>query len=329
MHNSPPWSEVHRPKSIDEVVGNALAISRLKTFVDMQEIPNLVVFGPSGVGKTCAITCMHRYWDSNPDNTQTSVLKMSGGDDRGVDSVRLKIKEFVCKKTSGVKLVILDEIDNITIQAQHALRGMMDKYPTARFAFCCNQIHQIIEQISSRCCMLKFEHLSDDDIIHRLEIVVRLEQIPFTPAGLRKISQNSKGDLRKALNTLQSLSVHGRITSRSYLQLYGETLEIMCQKILEKLSCNRGNSNKVDAETLKWSKDVVAQGFTMLEVCEALCWAIVQNRVNISEIVQVELFRTLYHSHSLPVFNDSQLRYLQFSALTCKLRSVVMRYDSR
>jgi len=170
-------------------------------------LPNIIITGPPGIGKTTSILCLANelLGDSFKDGT----LELNASDERGINVVREQIKMFAKKKLSlppgRHKVIILDEADNITGPAQQALRRIMEEYSlTTRFALACNYSTKIIEPIQSRCAILRFTKLSDAEILLRLKEIASSEEVQYNEEGLEAILFTANGDMRQAINNLQS-----------------------------------------------------------------------------------------------------------------------------
>uniref|UniRef100_A0A0E0PCU4 AAA+ ATPase domain-containing protein n=1 Tax=Oryza rufipogon TaxID=4529 RepID=A0A0E0PCU4_ORYRU len=202
-----PWVEKYRPTRVADVVGNSDAVARLQVIARDGNMPNLILSGPPGTGKTTSILSLaHELLGPS---YREAVLELNASDDRGLDVVRNKIKMFAQKKVTlqpgRHKIVILDEADSMTSGAQQALRRTMEIYSnTTRFALACNTSSKIIEPIQSRCAIVRFSRLSDQEILGRLMIVVAAEKVPYVPEGLEAIIFTADGDMRQALNNLQA-----------------------------------------------------------------------------------------------------------------------------
>ncbi|URD99921.1 Replication factor C subunit [Musa troglodytarum] len=210
-----PWVEKYRPSKVSDIVGNSDAISRLEVIARDGNMPNLILSGPPGTGKTTSILAVaHELLGPN---YREGVLELNASDDRGIDVVRNKIKMFAQKKVTlppgRHKIIILDEADRqvddfglfMTSGAQQALRRTMEIYSnTTRFALACNTSSKIIEPIQSRCALVRFSRLSDQEILGRLMVVVEAERVPYVPEGLEAIIFTADGDMRQALNNLQA-----------------------------------------------------------------------------------------------------------------------------
>ena len=162
-----PWIEKYRPEYLRDVVGNTDAVKRLEAIAVQGNVPNIILAGPPGTGKTTSVMCLAR--ETLGDQFKNAVLELNASDARGIDVVRNKIKLFAQKKVNlpygRHKIIILDEADSMTSAAQQALRRTMEIYSsTTRFALACNNSTKIIEPIQSRCAVLRYTRLSDAEI---------------------------------------------------------------------------------------------------------------------------------------------------------------------
>ncbi|XP_040988218.1 replication factor C subunit 2 isoform X2 [Juglans microcarpa x Juglans regia] len=182
-----PWVEKYRPNKVVDIVGNEDAVSRLQVIARDGNMPNLILSGPPGTGKTTSILALaHELLGPN---YKEAVLELNASDDRGIDVVRNKIKMFAQKKVTlppgRHKIVILDEADSMTSGAQQALRRTIEIYSNStRFALACNTSSKIIEPIQSRCALVRFSRLSDQEILGRLMVVVEAERVCDQPHPL-------------------------------------------------------------------------------------------------------------------------------------------------
>lgn len=209
----------YAPKTVDDILGNREVIETLKTLKD--DFPHLLFTGPPGTGKTTISHLIKSGFDT---------LELNASDERGIDTVRTLLKNF-CHKNTPKKLIILDECDNLTAQAQQALRRLMETTET-KFILICNQLSKVIEPIQSRCAVLKFDRISSSDFISRLREICQLEEIKITESGLEAIMNISFGDIRASLGCLQGIALLKRVVDDDFVyKLHG----IPNAKILENI----------------------------------------------------------------------------------------------
>jgi replication factor C small subunit len=218
------WTEKYRPKNLGEVIDQEEIVSRLQEFVKRAAMPHCLFAGPPGTGKTTAALCLAH--DLFGERFQDVFMELNASDERGIDVVRTTVKEFArMASLSSVpfKILVLDEADNMTSDAQSALRRTMEKYTeTCRFILCCNYSGKIIEPIQSRCALFRFTPLPDERIIENLHRIAKNEGLKFTETGLKSVVEVAEGDLRKAINTLQAASsISKGITEESVYQVVG------------------------------------------------------------------------------------------------------------
>ena len=212
-----PWVEKYRPNRLSEIVGQEKIINSLINIFEGGSFPHLLFYGGSGSGKTSTILAvLNDYFGKKK---KLMVMKLDASDDRGINSVREEIKGFAEKKnyfTKGIKVIILDEADSMTFDAQFALRRIIEKYSSStRFCLICNYDNKIIPAIKSRCAEFKFNPIADDILINQLEIISKAENIKYDKNSLSIINNIAKGDLRKAINLLQSASVFSKNGKKS------------------------------------------------------------------------------------------------------------------
>ena len=205
-----PWTEKYRPKDLDAVAGQTDIVKSLKAFVKMKNMPNLLFAGPPGVGKTTAALAMATEMFAA--NLQGNFCELNASDERGIDVVRGRIKDFARSMSLGDapwKLIFLDESDSLTSEAQHALRRTMESTSgVTRFIFSCNYSSRIIEPIQSRCAVFRFAQLQEQDVRKMLVHVAEKEKLKLDEDACQALFYISEGDMRKALNALQGAALH-------------------------------------------------------------------------------------------------------------------------
>ncbi len=199
------WTEKYRPKNLDEVIGQRHVTERLKAYVETKNMPHLLMTGPAGTGKTTCSLAMAR--EMFGDEWKGNFIELNASDERGIDVVRGKIKEFARTAPLGnaeFKIIFMDEADALTSDAQAALRRTMEKYSKiCRFILSCNYSSKIIDPIQSRCAVFRFKPLSKDDVKGFLMRIVTNENVKMDDEALDALVHVARGDMRRAVNSLQ------------------------------------------------------------------------------------------------------------------------------
>jgi replication factor C subunit 2/4 len=223
-----PWIEKYRPVKVEDLVLDSGTLNKIKKIVEDKTMPNIIITGVPGIGKTTTILCiaknlLGKYF-------KEGVLELNASDERGVKTVQQSI-EYFCKKKLDIdkeyshhKIILLDEADNMTKKAQQAINNLMEQcHETTRFAFTCNNSTEIIEAIQSRCIIFRYSRINNEQIIERLKKICNIENIPFTDEGLNAIVTTAQGDLRQAINNLQ-------LTFNGYNHIIPENVYRLCDK---------------------------------------------------------------------------------------------------
>lgn len=215
-----PWVEKYRPKTLDEIVGQEHVVEALKEIAKKSDKPHLLFSGPPGVGKTTAAMALAR--EIYGDEWRVRFVELNASDERGIDTVRQKIKKLAESKFS--RIIFLDEADALTVDAQQALRRIMEKTRTSLFILSCNYEHKIIDPIKSRCARFVFKRLSDEEIANKLVEIIQSENVTFedfetAKKALEIIIEYSRGDMRKAINLLEQIVTStNELSPKSVLQ---------------------------------------------------------------------------------------------------------------
>ncbi len=199
------WTEKYRPKNLDEVVGQKHVTERLKAYVSSNNMPHLLLTGPAGTGKTtCSLALAKEMFG---DEWKGNFIELNASDERGIDVVRGKIKEFARTAPLGsaeFKIIFMDEADALTSDAQAALRRTMEKFSKiCRFILSCNYSSKIIDPIQSRCAVFRFKPLSREDVSEYLNKIVTNENISIDDDAMEALIHVARGDMRRAVNSLQ------------------------------------------------------------------------------------------------------------------------------
>lgn len=231
-----PWVEKYRPQTLDDVVGQEQIVGRLKRYVEENSMPNIMFTGSAGVGKTtCALALakalLGEYWQQN-------FLELNASDARGIDTVRNEIKSFCKLKAVGApfRIIFLDEVDNMTKDAQQALRREMEMYTkTSSFILSCNYSSKIIDPIQSRCAIFRFAPIKSAQIIRRLQYIAEQENIEAELSALENIVYFTQGDMRRSINILQaSTTTDNTVTDETVFDVISRAKPKDVRKIINK-----------------------------------------------------------------------------------------------
>jgi replication factor C small subunit len=200
------WTEKYRPKDFSEVKGQKEIVKRVEAFVKQKNMPHLLFSGPAGVGKTTlALVVAKRMFK---DQWHQNFLELNASDERGIDIIRNKVKDFARTRAIGdvpFKIIYLDECDALTREAQQALRRTMENYTqTTRFILSCNYSSKIIDPIQSRCAVFRFKLLEEKDIITLIDNIAKEEKLKVDDKAKKALFEVSEGDCRRVENIMQS-----------------------------------------------------------------------------------------------------------------------------
>jgi replication factor C subunit 3/5 len=283
MENSLPWVEKYRPNSLNDVVSHEPIIKTLTKLIEQNKIPHMIFYGPPGTGKTTTIlACAKKIYG---DSYKTMILELNGSDDRGINVVREQIKNFSANSSglssimvnksecsiihNKIKLVILDEADAMTYDAQFALRRIIELYTgTTRFCLICNYLSKIIQALQSRCQMFVFAPIGLVDHLCKLNMIIGSEHIIIDHEVNERIIELSDGDMRRSINLLQSLSMAtkkgDRITLREMNKLIGYPSDEVKKMIIDgtngkNLADVNDILNKIEIESNLSNNDILRE----------------------------------------------------------------------
>ncbi|MFD1598645.1 replication factor C small subunit [Halobellus rarus] len=218
------WIEKYRPETFEDIYGQEEIVERLRSYVERDDLPHLLFSGPAGVGKTTAATAIAR--EIYGDDWRNNFLELNASDERGIDVVRDRIKNFARSSFGGYdhRVIFLDEADSLTDDAQSALRRTMEQFSdNTRFILSCNYSSKIIDPIQSRCAVFRFSPLSDDAVRQQVEDIAAAEDIEITEDGLDALVYAASGDMRRAINSLQAAATTGDVVDEEAVYLITST----------------------------------------------------------------------------------------------------------
>jgi replication factor C subunit 2/4 len=308
-----PWLERYRPRGLIDLVGQESVVQLLEATLESSEppkvasatdvaenkrpFPNFLFHGPPGTGKTSAIlaVCRKLYGGNGTNELFAShVLQLNASMERGIDVIRDKIKVFskLSAKKGCFKIVILDEADAMTVDAQSALRRIMEQYlNTTRFCILCNHIHQIIEPLISRTVQFRFQPLSVPHIEIRLNHIIRQEHIQIEPLAIRKIAINANGDLRNAITTLHLLVQTSPSSSSSSMMIKEEFVDkisvfiIPRSIVIDLLERITTTSNAASLHQL--AQQCISRAMPILELLQTIAQIITENEQQSTQKIQL------------------------------------------
>eukprot|EP01015_Nassula_variabilis_P015107 TRINITY_DN2260_c0_g2_i14.p1 TRINITY_DN2260_c0_g2~~TRINITY_DN2260_c0_g2_i14.p1 ORF type:complete len:323 (+),score=47.25 TRINITY_DN2260_c0_g2_i14:82-1050(+) len=311
------WLEKYRPKTLEEVQGNPDTITQLKVIAEEGNVPHMILVGPPGIGKTSSILCLARTLLK--DQFQAAVLELNASDERGIDVVRDRIKSFAQKKVTlpeGLhKIIILDEADSLTDGAQQALRMIISDYSdTTRFVLSCNDSTKLIDAIQSRCAILRFAKLNDEQVLKRVTQIVQAENITCTKDGYEAIIFAADGDMRQAVNNLQATYSGFKLVNRENVFRVCDIPNIdALNKILD--FCQNVDFASAQKEVFAlWQ-----EGYNAYDIINTMS-RLIQNKTNMDKHLQFEYLKEIAQSkmrilEGLPTF----LQVSGFLANACRV----------
>ncbi|KAJ3228157.1 replication factor C subunit 4 [Clydaea vesicula] len=298
-----PWVEKYRPTILKDIVGNNETIQRLQIIANDGNMPNIIISGSPGIGKTTSILCLaHELLGSSYK-----------------EKVKLKYKSFnsgskVTLPPGRTKIVILDEADSMTSGAQQALRRTMEIFShTTRFALACNISSKIIEPIQSRCAILRYNRLSDLELLKRLKEICEFEKVEYTSEGLEALIFTSEGDMRQAVNNLQSTySGFKLISPNNVFKVCDQPHPVMVKEILD--SCLNANVQKA----CDLMENLFGQGYSSIDIISTL-FKVVKS-FDMMEYQKLEYIRIIGNSH-LKILEGCE-SLVQLCGLICRLCAI-------
>jgi len=218
------WIEKYRPQTLDDIKGQDDIVERLQSYIDQRDLPHLLFSGRAGIGKTTAATAIAR--EVYGDDWRGNFLELNASDQRGIDVVRDRIKNFARSSFGGhdYRIIFLDEADSLTSDAQSALRRTMEQFSdNTRFILSCNYSSKIIDPIQSRCAVFRYSPLADEAVAAQVDEIAAAEGIEVTDDGREALVYAAGGDMRRAINSLQAAATTGEVVDEEAVYLITST----------------------------------------------------------------------------------------------------------
>ena len=296
-----PWVEKYRPKSSQDILLDPFIKRKIEKILEDKSIPNMIITGEPGTGKTSTILFLAKQLYNN--NYNDNVLELNASDDRGLSIINNTIYPFCKKKINnkispGHKLVILDEADSITSKAQNLLSNLISEFrKNTRFVFICNDCTQIIESIQSRCMIIKYPKISNDNLHYKIKNICINENIKYNDNSINTLLFISDYDIRQSINNLECIYYSlNELSEENIYKLIDKPKPYYITKIIE--NCY----NKNYTEAINIVKNLYNKGYTPNDILLTFMKYIFENNIHngrdkLDEETKIKLYEIISHSY--------------------------------
>lgn len=283
MNNN--WVEKYKPLNFNNYTGHKTIKNIIIKLIDNNNFHNLILYGPPGIGKTTIIGICAKYIYGK--NYKQYILELNGSDERGISIVRDNIHKYANTNTiynNKFKLIILDEIDSMTSDAQHALKEIIETYEhNVKFCLICNFINKIIYSLQSCCIMFRLSTINKFDIKKYLKNIIVNEKINYNDDGLDSIIELSDGDLRKSCNNLNSVFLsYNKITKNNVYECLGIPKKIEINNLFKNLKNKNLNENIKYFNKLKYNK-----GYLLNDIIKYITDTIIEKDIENNILIDI------------------------------------------
>jgi replication factor C subunit 2/4 len=330
-YNDIPWIEKYRPRKLNEIISQEESISILSNTLKTGELPHLLIYGGPGTGKTSSILALCNQL-FGPERVNERVIELNASDERGINVVRHKIinfakiaigtadKKYLCPP---YKIIILDEADAMTKEAQAALRKVMEETSSiTRFCFICNYINQIIEPINSRCVKIRFKPITITNVINKLKYISIKENIQIDDSGLESLAKISNGDLRKSILILQNVkylkidSDEKQISNSDIYDMCKYISDEQINKYIQSIINNKNMNNIINV-----TNDIFNNGYIINSIIVKIVNYLIYN----TEISDKNKSKLLFEMSTIEKsINDGADEYIQLLKIFISLSMIKM-----
>jgi len=328
-----PWIEKYRPQNINDIMSHSIIIDSLKKFIANGTLPHMLFFGPPGTGKTSTIMCCAK--EIYGEYEECMILRLNASNERGIDTVRTKIRNFVSNRcgtflptdmTKLYKLVILDEIDSMTVDAQGMLRKSIENNSeTTRFCLICNNIDKINPALQSRCASFHFSPLDFNSTYNKLSEICKIEKLKTDKNILSAIISLSNGDMRTSINILQSCKMMNNddIQINDIYKISGYCLPSVIDTVFKKIMYLHNNKESLET-TIKQLIEIISNNnLTMYNLLDNLKKKIIDSSYldNIKKIFLIDNFAKIEVYDSVNIDQNNTIMIL------CSLFVLIKKID--
>ena len=315
------WTEKYRPSKFDELVGQTEIVRRIQALVKANNLPHLLFAGPPGVGKsTLALVIVKELFG---ENWRDNFLELNASDERGIDVIRQKVKDFARTRSIGnvaFKIIFLDESDALTKEAQQALRRTMENYTSAtRFILSCNYSSKIIDPIQSRTAVFRFKPLTKTEVYSLVDSISSRENLSIDDEAKDALFYVSGGDCRRVTNILQSSSaINKNITAKSIFDIasYAEPKEV--REILS--LCIKGDFSSAKKLLLDTMLNQGLSGFDIIKQFQKEAW-----NLEVADVVKLKTVKLCGDCEFRLVEGSDE--FVQLEAMLAKMVLLFNRHE--
>jgi len=288
-----PWVEKYRPINSSEILLDPFIKTKIDKILETKSIPNLIITGEPGTGKTSTIICLAKQLYSEKKYDEY-VLELNASDDRGLYMINNTIYPFCKKKTDGTnKLIILDECDSITPKAQNLLANIISEFrKNTRFVFICNDCTQIIESIQSICMIIKYPRIIKEDLYKKILDICIKENITHSKKGIESLLFVSDMDIRQSINNLECIYyAFNELSEETVYKMIDKPKPIYIEKIIN--DCLNGNL----AAGIETTKELYFKGYYPNDILLTFMKCLLEKNLNIKESIKLKIHEIISLSY--------------------------------